>query len=274
MSILDKLKSFINFDFSGLKNFKVLNISVNIDRSVHINNAKGILTLNPDKLDGRQKQALSELLSTDGLEESGVILHSRDIATVNNVRECLPIIEPEVQLFLPVIPREDVPLLRACLYLRNKFQQKENIDNLKAQIVRVYGVRGRNFANLCSADYLETWFKPLLDQLKLEHPDDMAAVKEKFQQDYNIILANIPWTVFVSSWRHDGVAAQIIKKMQGNLKNGIYHLNVHGLGEANVKRIEAALPDIEAQVGAIATHINKTPTRISVRLEVPQQITK
>ena len=274
MKFFEKLKSVFSFKIPHIGDIKILNITVKIDRSFYFNNQDGMISINPDKLEAPQRQILMELLASDGLNEGKAILQSGAASTVNDVRGCLPAIEPTVQFFSPVIPQTDLPLLRACLYLREKFKRGENVEPLKTQIVNVYGVRGRNFANLCSAEYLESWFKPLLNQLMLEYPDDMATVKQKFQQSYNVVVENIPWTVFVSAAMHDKLAVHIIKKMQTNLKNGIDYLNVHGLGDSNVKRILASFPEIQKEIGAVPVHVDQNMTRISARLQVQRQLTE
>ena len=57
--------------------------------------------------------------------------------------------------------------------------------------------------------------------------------------------------------------------MRRNLEIGVRYLNVHALGEANVKKVIRLLPDIQKETGAVAVRIDRDAARIFVRLEIP-----
>jgi hypothetical protein len=199
-----------------------------------------------------------------------VLLDEAANPTVTAALEALPGIEQTAQKFLPIIPVRDHSLLNACLFLRARFDKGVPIGDLKNQIVQVYGARGRNFANLCSAGYLEKWLWPLYEELKRTYPDDPAQARATFQALYNNIVMDLPWTEFVST-RATGatVTAHISSKMNANLQNGVKYLNIHGLGEDNVQKVLRILPEIEKATGAITAHLDNDKTRIFVRLEMP-----
>jgi hypothetical protein len=270
MNILDKLKA-IGLYFPKLKSFSLLKISVNIDRSTHVEGS--VVTVNPEKLSGKQKRALKQIIRTEALEQVGAIVDESNSETVEEAIKALPRIEETSKKFLPIIPAEDIPLLHACLFLCKKFENGDPVEVLKGQIVRVYGTRGGNFANLCSAGYLETWFLPIYNELVHAYPDNPAEAKARFLALYKTILNELPWTEFVPSGAAAAkVTRHIVEKMNRNTANGVRYLNVHGLGEKNVEKIIGILPDIQKQVGAIAVRIDKDPRRIFVRLEIPVQI--
>ena len=270
MKLLEKLKS-IGIDVSKLKEIKLFNISVNVDRSVHIDLKNSAVTINPAELSGKQRREVQHYLRQEALSECGVILHEKTIDTVKTVQSELPAIHKEMLLLQTVIPPADAPLMQSCLYLRNRFQNDQKVDDLKAQIVHAYGPRGRNFANLCSAGYLERWFKPVLDELNAAYPDNPATVKEKFLEFYNRVLNDLPWTEFVCSTTGKARAtASIIAKMQRNVETGVRFLNVHGLGDANVKKIKSMLPEIQKTTGAVPVKIEQDKSSIFVRLEISE----
>lgn len=270
MKILDKLKG-IGLYFPKLKGFSLLRISVNIDHSTHVEGST--VTINPQKLSGKQKRALKQIIKTEALEEAGAIVDESNSETIEEVVKALPSIEETSKKFLPIIPAADVPLLHACLFLCKKYENGDPVENLKGQIVRVYGTRGGNFANLCSAGYLQTWFLPIYDELLRAHPDNPAEAKERFLALYKAILNELPWTEFVPAGASASkVTRHIIEKMTRNIANGVRYLNVHGLGEKNVAKILGILPEIQKQIGAIAIRIDRDPRRIFVRLEIPAQI--
>jgi hypothetical protein len=223
-------------------------------------------------LAGKQKRALKKIVP-ELLEEAGAIVSANNTATVDEVLEALPSINVASKNFASIIPSADVPLLNACIYLRLKFNNGECVEALKEQIVRVYGTRGGNFANLCSAGYLETWFVPLYEELLRAYPDNPNEARARFLIHYKTILNESPWTEFVSEAASAAkVTAHIVDKMNRNLANGVRYMNIHGLGEKNAKKIEGIISEIEKQTGAIVVRVEKDPARIFVRLEVPVQI--
>ena len=129
---------------------------------VHIDNR--VIVVNHEKLKGKQRRALQHLLP-ELLDDVGAIVDEKNIATVESVAESLPNIREVAKKFIPIIPPADIPLLNACVFLRLKYERGEGVDALKSQIMRVYGTRGCNFANLCSAGYLESEFLPYYEQL-------------------------------------------------------------------------------------------------------------
>ena len=219
-----------------------------------------------------QQAELKQILR-DKLEDGVPILEEKNSAKVGAVVECLPSIHEVVAKFRPLIPASDLPLLQACVYLRLKYQTGECVTAMKGEIIRVYGTRGSNFANLCSAGYLEEWFLPLYEELVKVNPDNPIEAKARFLAIYKTIVNELPWTEFVSHRNSaETVKAHIIEKMTRNIGIGVRFMNVHGLGEANVGKIMHMLPQIQTEIGAVAVRIDKDPARIFVRLEIPQQL--
>jgi hypothetical protein len=269
MKLLQKLKQ-IGLDFSNLREISILKLSVNIDRSIHVDSANSSVTINPKLLNGKQRRALKRVIASEALDEFGAIVHESALPTVDEARKMLPTIHETTTYFRPVLPAEDLPLLSACLFLRKQFEAGNSVAELKAQIVRVYGVRGRNLANLCSAGYLDEWFRPLYDELRMSHTDRPDVVREKFQAIYNAVLNELPWTEFVSAMTSKaGVGDHIVQKLERNAKNGVRFLNIHGLGDANVKKILAVLPDVQKRIGVAPARIEQERNRIFVRIELP-----
>jgi hypothetical protein len=271
LKILEKLKA-IGIHLPKLKDITGIKFTslINIDRSIKITGSTVII--DPEKLSGKQKRALKQVIRTEVLDSAGAILSEDTTERVDEVLEVLPCIEETSKKFVAIIPSGDIPLLHACLFLRKRFESGECVEELKGQILRVYGTRGGNFANLCSAGYLEEWFWPLYEELVRAHPDDAPTAKVIFQLHYKAIVNELPWTEFVSARVPAAkVAAHIVAKMKRNIENGVRYLNVHGLGEGNVKRILSMLPGIREQTGAETVRVDQDPNRIFVRLEIPPQ---
>jgi hypothetical protein len=274
-ALLKKLKGIgLHVDVSKLKALVNIEITttVNVDRSTHrsIHIEGQTLVIDPSNLNGKQKRGLKRIIREDLLPEAGAIIDKSSKSTVSEVLKALPSKEEVAKKLVPIIPPSDKSLLYACLFLRREYQAGVNIDALKAQIFRLYGTRGGNFANLCSAGYLETWFVPLYDELLRANPGDPAAATAQFQIHYKSIVNDLPWTEFVSS-RSSAAAttAHIVDKMGRNIKNGVRYLNIHGLGANNMRKIERILPDIIRETGAAVARTDRDPNRIFVRLEIP-----
>jgi hypothetical protein len=272
MKILEKLKT-IGINIPKLKDIVITGIKfsslISIDRSVRIEGSTVII--DPEGLSGKQKRGLKQIIKVEALEEAGAIVEETNAPTVNAALEALPSIQEASKKFLPIIPPKDIPLLNACLFLRLRFERGESVEELKGQIVRVYGTRGGNFANLCSAGYLEQWFGPIYDKLVLAYPDDPAMVKAKFQALYNTIVSELPWTEFVSRSSAARAIAHICEKMQRNIQNGVRYLNIHALGEKNVKTVLSILPEIQSKTKAVPVRIDQDKERIFVRLEIAEK---
>lgn len=270
MKFFDRLKT-IGVDVSKLTSINLLKINFTIDRSVHIDNSKSTLEINPAIFNGKQRRQIKTLLREQGLLEAGAILDSKETEIVDLVRSELPALQADISKFQAMIPVADLALLHACLYLRARFRSGNHVDDLKAEISKVYGQRGRNFSNLCTAGYLEDWFLPLYAELQSRHPGDPITAKSKFIGIYNTIVSELPWTVFIcSSTSKPKAVSTVVGKINRNIQNGVRFLNLHGLGEKNSKKIASILPEIQKETGAIAAKMEQDTTRIFVRLEVPQ----
>ena len=256
---------------TGIKFSTLLKHFVYIDNSTHVDNR--VIVINPEKLKGKQRRALQHLLPKL-LDDVGAIVDEKNIAIVESVAESLPNIREVAKKFIPLIPPPDVPLLNACVYLRLKFERGEGVEALKGQIMRVYGTRGCNFANLCSAGYLESEFLPYYEQLVKSNPDNPTEVKVKFLEFYKTVLNELPWTEFVSGRSTAAkVRTHIVEKMNRNVTNGVRFLNIHGLGAKNVKTVSQILPDLQSQTGAEIIKSESDKHRIFVRLEIPSKQT-
>jgi hypothetical protein len=271
MSIWAKLKA-IGLNIPKLKDITGIRFSslIKIDRSIKIEGSTVVINL--QRLSGKQKRSLKHIIRAEALDEAGAILDETSVPTVDAALEALPSIEETSRKFYSIIPPEDIPLLDACLFLRERYQAGVPVEDLKGQIVRVYGSRGRNLANLCSAGYLDDWFWPLYEEVLRAYPGDPASAKAKFQEIYSNIVNELPWTEFVSaSATAAKVTEHIREKMKRNIQNGLRYLNVHALGKANVRKVVRILPDIQQQTGAIAVRVDQDTGRIFVRLEIPLQ---
>jgi ppGpp synthetase/RelA/SpoT-type nucleotidyltranferase len=117
---------------------------------------------------------------------------------------------------------------------------------------------------------LESTFVPAYAELMRAYPNNPETAKTKYLTFYKTVLNELPVTEFVSGRVSAAKAtAHIVEKMQRNAINGVRYLNIHGLGDKNVKTVATILPAIQEQTGASVVHLEKEKSRIFVRLEVP-----
>lgn len=149
-----------------------------------------------------------------------------------------------------LVPLADIPILRACCVLRVHHKLGEPVAKFKEDITKRYGERGRNLANLCSADYFETWFFKINESLL-----EKFGAKEgrrRFLLLYEEIVTKQPWTIFVSHAMTEEELGELILNRLCSYRTGFVY--VHGLGNANTSKIEKIakeLPQKEPEIVAV-----------------------
>ncbi len=266
----------VNINVSILENLSKIQICTNsvVDSNIiSLDDEKKILTLNVGKMPQAAQEALAPIIK-DAYAETGSILREDTRERIVDFRQSEKNSKTQEMLayFRPLIPESDLPILRSSFYLRECHQSRAGVEvsRIKGAIIETYGNRGRNIANLCTAGYFETWFMPLHETLQEEFGDD-ALEKQAFLKIYDTVVAESPWTVFVS--RHharEKICAEIIGKLKKNSGYGTKWLHVHGLGRDNVKTIKSICDELEGAGLAIMARSRQEHNRISVRLECAQ----
>lgn len=141
------------------------------------------------------------------------------------------------------ISGKDLQIVRAALYIRRRASKHETIDHLKLDLIKRYGQRGNNVSNLCSAGYFEEYVIPLYKILEDHFQNNDAALIE-FQKIFDRLVDELPFTIFVSI-KTRNLKEEIVKKLEVSKKYGLKFLNIHGIGQANVSKIQEVLSQIE-----------------------------
>lgn len=139
------------------------------------------------------------------------------------------------------LPVTDKAIWFSALLIRQKMREGvwPEVAQLKEQIVTKSGDRGRNIANLCTADYLEDLVIPLRSQ---------TDKKELFLEIYEDIVVYPLMAVFVSHYRTpDQIKTEILDKICQATKYGWHKISVHGIGEENARTIKKISVEIEQQ---------------------------
>lgn len=137
-----------------------------------------------------------------------------------------------INFFKDIIPPDDLEALDACLFLRDSFNKGMNISKLKEDVRKRFGDRGGNIANLCSANYFENLLMPLYN----------STSREEFQRVYGLLVSNSIIAVFVHSLKSvEEIKSEITNKLEISKRYGIKVIQVHGIGERNVKKIRECI---------------------------------
>lgn len=245
MSWYVKLKDIFKDVFPALQSLVTINVTVNSNNSsqkTEYNPSSQIFTINLDKLTPAEIKAVKGCL-LEAKNEGNMLLDKHSAEVVQDFKKIDSTSDTKDTLgFLTqIIPPGDIKIWRAALYIRSQYQQSKDIQQLKLDVMAKYGEKGKNIVNLCTAGYIETLFAPNYKFLKDNHTDE-AVIKEHFEALYELVVYELAVTVFVYLTMKDAeVKDQIIKKIEQNLKYGIKFLNIHGIGKANVDKINEAL---------------------------------
>lgn len=229
--------------FPSLKKIKALNnihLTVNIGNKYEIDNRK--ILLDYGKLNSSEKkEILSRLPKTveqgyDLLEENFDKKAKQYKETVND-KSSLDILS----FFKDKIPPNDLPILKASLYLKHLLDSRQETAKVKNEIILRFGDRGRNISNLCSANYFLSWFKPLYEEIS-KSPNFTL---DRFIAIYDEIVHNLPFTIFVNAGMKEEEVKQIITEKIESMKNyGLENLYIHGIGKPNILRIKKVVNDL------------------------------
>jgi hypothetical protein len=249
MSLLDKLKGIISIsvDVSNLKDIHFFSDNTkkeiyNIDnRTININ-VNNISAKDIPQVQEAIRQAVND--QSDVLLEDKAKLLVEDIGREENNKNNQDLIT----FFQGKLPQNDVDLLRASLYVKSVYDKDLPIGDLKNNVINKYGDRGRHFVNLCTAGYFSSIFKPLY----LEMEKDKEFSKEAYLKIFNKLMDQSPFAIFVyNQITPDELEKSVREKIKVNKKYGINYLNIHGIGESNINKIEKLLIKIRQELKEI-----------------------
>jgi len=268
MSFFDILKNLVDikFDLRKLVNINIRINSNNSSAKKEYSEKENRLEINLKKFNQTEKEEVKGLIKAS-LDEGYTLLEEKSIGVIDDfiskekgskgkeILECLK----------DVIPPEDYSTLRASLYLKDKFSERQDVSSLKHDIIEKAGERGKNICNICSAGYFENWIIPLYNTMISEK----GYTVEKFLSFYNIVINESAFSVFVSREMSDEqVKNTILEKITKNESYGIKFINIHGIGKSNVKKIRKVIDELEGQKSFIKS-VEEKDSIIIVRLDFP-----
>lgn len=168
------------------------------------------------------------------LLEEGAKKTLDDFSVIDKQKEGRELIES----FRGKVPASDLQALRAGLYICELFKRGESVRNLKLSVIQKYGRRGANIVNLYTAGYFKSHIRPLYEEM-FTQPNFSP---EDFTRIYDEIVTQYPFAVFVSQRMSEKeFEVEVRNKMKMNKKYGINQMNIHGIGEDNVSKIQRLL---------------------------------
>jgi len=150
-----------------------------------------------------------------------------------------------------VIPRQDRGLWISGLALRG-LNNREEVKKIKSDMRDAAGHRGRNIANLCSSEYLESKIMPLYKTLS-----GLPNGEETFLSSYERIVNYPVFAVFVGENQlRDEILEEVRTKINMLLQDHDQNqIDIHGMNRINVNKIKEILQIILGEYGSrILTH--------------------
>lgn len=248
MSLFENLKNVFHFDISKLESIKFSLLSGN-KFNINVNKTENkILNLNSPEDKDKVKALIKQVF-----DEQGLLIEAKAEDVVEGIKESEsnPSNKSLLEYFEDKISPYDLGILRAALYIKEQHEKGESVIDLIERLDASFGTRGRNISKLCSAGYFESVIKPLYEEMSKDENLDKQALSTTFLKRFDVLVNDSPFAIFVHG--HMTVASlrdEMLRKIATNKAYGIHQMNIHGIGNANVRLIEAALEqnDIKAAI--------------------------
>ncbi|MHB1810946.1 MAG: hypothetical protein ACYDCP_06115 [Thermoplasmataceae archaeon] len=200
------------------------------------------VTINLDKLEKEQQEELGIIIK-EAFEEDRELFKENLLGYVSELEDYNEE-DPDKELlayFREKLTKEDFEILRISLFLRSRYRLKENVSKIKEDIVKKFGDRGKNIANLCSTEYFENFIKPLWEVIHKSIEDKETADRE-FYQIFELIVKNGLLAVFVHHYlTADKLSSLISKRIEESVRYGFAmvseQLYIHALSRQNVTTV-------------------------------------
>jgi|ACXJ01.1.fsa_nt_gi hypothetical protein len=200
------------------------------------------ITINIDKLEREQQEELGKIIK-EAFEEDKELFKENLLEYAGELDDYKEE-DPDKELlgyFKDKLTKEDFEILRISLFLRSRHRLKENVSKIKEDIVKKFGDRGKNIANLCSTEYFENFIKPLWEVIH-ESIEDQGTADIEFYKIFELIVKNGLLAVFVHHYMTaDKLSSLITKRIEESVRYGFAmvseQLYIHALSRQNVKTV-------------------------------------
>lgn len=253
--LLDNLKQIVGGDISRLINDSKITLAlINVKTEQKIINNGPVIQLNVAKLTDKERTQLLPGILREAVQTKDALLiteGSNEKIDFIDQFEHNPGFDPQLITFVQeIIPSKDKTIWKGALLLRRAHldgnQDRSRV--IRQDLIDRYGDRARNITNLCTAGYLEQYIRPLWGKLS----EQGETGSEKFQEIYESIVTEQPFAVFVSSMStEEQVIEEVHAKKDSVIKYGWRQLAIHGMGEQNIRKVQAVADKIKAETGVI-----------------------
>lgn len=270
MPFFESLKEFVRVNFNINIQIGVKQVYVNTDltsqQPIEFNERNGLLTINRARIPEEKWKEIKPLIKGEVKDQGALILAKKSKERIEDIelKERTGNEQSILSYFKSKIPPDDYTALRASLYLKQRFEEgasRDEITQLKTDIIKRYSQRGRNISDLCSAGYF-TLIKNLNEEIKRS-----GGSKEDFYKAYNFIVEEGALTIFVSEGHTDEqIKREIENKIRRNKHYGLHFLFIHGIGRSNVEKIWMVLYDLKESHPELGKSISEYANIIAVKL--------
>ncbi len=143
-----------------------------------------------------------------------------------------------VSILKPILPAEDIFILRCCIPIKEMFEQKKDISVQKMNILQRFGKKGNNILNCLTAGYFESEIIPFYKELD----SSVGFNRLEFLEFYEKIVHSQISIIFV---RTDLSRDKLIEEIIHRLNYHLARLDIHGINRQNIEKIEDAISILE-----------------------------
>jgi len=242
------------FDLSFFSGNKFLEVKQEVNNHYNIH-------IDLDKATPEQIKKITEFYPQIR-DEDALILQENNYTDLKKYLEELKNV-PILKYFKGKINDQDYNALRTSVFIQNKFNLGDDVSLYLEQLYREFGVRGRNICNLYGEGYFESFIQPFYVLLEAD------SRKDEFLKQFDQFVMEQPITYFVSQHRtKEQISQDLFGKIEKNKKYGIKKLNIHGIGESNIKKIKSFIKEIETRTDLKIPSSIEKDGRISLCLEI------
>lgn len=235
MNFIQKVIELLGIVGDKAKGIEKLNIlsgnSSSVDKSNNVTYNGPVLNIHIEELKVEDAKKIIELLKSEAIPGTKII-EAETEEVLEEGQKLLDGGDEILEYFRKLLTPEDIAILKSSIVLSRIHDKGAPVAQLKQVLVEKHGHRGAVISNLCSANYFETYLKPLNEELSQRKDYTI----ETFRTYFDDLIADFPIAIFIS--RRDSssnLLPVVTDRISKNRSYGIDRLNIHAIGTDNVK---------------------------------------
>ena len=268
MTILANLKKVFegkSGDILSHNNITIFNFSRNTNETVEVKDGNK-LVIDLSKATEEEKKLVKNILDSEVQSNNEAFLMDHSSEKTLKIKQNLLHGESEelLKFYKDKLKPEMNKALEASLIVKNVFERKEDISEMKRDISKKYPTFGNNLCNLVTIGYFNGHFKELYQSMLEDEEFDINIYQRKVEK----IVKSLPYTVFITRYKsYDELSGEVRFKLDQLNKYGAGKLLLHGLGRENVNTTMTILEEYkENEHINIQIEINPKKTIITATL--------